>query len=152
MSDVTRKAPRARSPRTRGVLDLLLLGPFTALFITREGPDYAVHSIVGLVLLIPVLVHLSSKQGWIARAWSRAGWPRKRPNSRLNAALALATTTAIITGIPAWMGASLWNAPHAVSGLASIALALTHLVRNRRKLLALLRTDTPVSAATAAAE
>ncbi len=103
--------------------DLPLLGPFTAVFITREGPDYGVHSIVGLVLLIPVLVHLSSKLGWIARACSRAGWPRKRPNSRLNAALALATATVIIIGIPAWTGASLSNAPHAISGLASIALA-----------------------------
>lgn len=152
MSDVTPQAPRARSPRTRGVLDLLLLGPFTALFITREGPDYTVHSVVGLLLLIPVFVHLSSKQGWIARAWSRTGWPRKRPNSRLNAALALATTTAIITGIPAWMGASLWTAPHAVSGLVSLALALTHLVRNRRKLVALLRTGTPAAASTASAD
>jgi hypothetical protein len=144
---------RAAHPRVKAAVDLALLAWFAVLFLTREGPIYTLHSIIGLLLLVPIVVHLLSKRSWISRAWSRSGWASKRPNSRLNLTLGLTTAACIVTGVPAWIGYSSWAMPHTVTGFASVLLALTHLIRNRRKLRGVLRAarrNTPNQAAQAA--
>jgi len=121
----------------RAIIDVVVAGFFVVLFATREGPDYALDSIIGLVALVPIGVHLWPNRHWIKTAWSRLGWRRKIEMSRLNLVLATSTTICTLTGIPAWIGADTMNEPHAVTGFIAIGAAIVHGFRNRSRFRAL---------------
>ncbi len=52
-------------------VDTALLAGFLTEFITREGPDYGLHSWVGIVLVPIIAVHLLGNAGWIRRFHKR---------------------------------------------------------------------------------
>lgn len=125
--------------RTRVVIDLVVAIFFIVLFLTREGPDYTLHSVLGLVAIVPILVHLWPNRRWIKSAWSRQGWGRKVRLSRLNSVLAASTTVCTVTGVFAWAGVGAADVPHAVTGFLAIGVAIVHGFRNRDRFMALTR-------------
>lgn len=129
--------------RTRVAIDIGVAAFFVALFVTREGPNYTVHSVIGLIAVAPILVHLWPNRRWIASAWSRDGWRRKIRLSRLNAVLALSATVCTVTGVFAWAGVGAADTPHALTGFVSLGAAIVHGVRNRDRFKALLRRPSP---------
>lgn len=125
--------------RTRAALDVGVAAFFIVLFLTREGPDYTLHSLLGLVVLLPVAAHLWPNRRWVSSAWSRKGWGRKIPLSRLNAVLAVTFVVCTVTGIFSWAGLSAADAPHALTGFVSIGAAIVHGFRNRDRFMGLAR-------------
>ena len=53
-------------------IDTALLVGFITEFVTREGPDYGLHSWVGIVLVPVISAHLVSNAGWIKRVVARS--------------------------------------------------------------------------------
>lgn len=125
--------------RVRVAVDVGVAAFFLLLFFTREGPDHTLHSILGLVVVVPILLHLWPNRRWIASAWSREGWGRKVRLSRLNSILAGSTAVCTVTGVFAWAGVSAADAPHAFTGFVSVGAAIVHGVRNRDRFMALAR-------------
>ena len=121
----------------RIAIDVGVFGFFAVLFLTREGPDYTLHSVVGLVAVAPIAAHLWPNRRWITSAWSREGWGRKVPLSRLNAVLAVSTVVCTVTGVVAWVGVEAADAPHAFSGFVSVGAAIVNGVRNSQRFMAL---------------
>lgn len=132
-----RKGPAAR--RARAVLDVVVFGVFAALFLTREGPSYTVHSLIGLAALAPLAGHLWPNRRWIAAAWGREGWGRKVRLSRLNMVLAVSFVVCTVTGIFSWVGVTAFDVPHAFTGFISLGAAVVHGVRNRQRFMSLVR-------------
>jgi len=123
-------------------LDLCLLLGFIAEFITREGPDYDVHSWIGVVLIPLIGIHLSSNWRWVTSTYRRRQAHPDWPLARFNAAFTVVTTVCILSGFPIWLGwsdSSVWSTLHNVTGFVSVVLALSHLWRNRRRLVTLVR-------------
>lgn len=126
----------------RIVLDTGLLLGFVAEFATREGPDYDLHSWIGIVLIPMVSVHLAANWHWVTSAARRRMSHPEWPLARFNAAFSAITTICIASGFPLWFG---WTdnsglvGAHTLTGFASVLLAFSHLWRNRRRLLALVR-------------
>ena len=118
---------------------LLLLAGFVAEFLTREGPDYALHSWIGIALIGVIAVHIAGQMGWIKRVVKRGRSDPQFSLAVLNASLAGMVTICIITGFPAWAGIEAWNTPHFATGMLSILLAIVHLIVNRRRFVGLLR-------------
>ena len=130
-----------RHRATRIVLDTGLLVGFAAEFVTREGPDYDVHSWIGVVLIPVIAIHLAGNWRWVTSAYRRRRAHPEWPLARFNAVLSVTTAVCILTGFPIWLDwseAGAWSTVHTVTGFLSIVLALSHLWRNRKRLLALL--------------
>lgn len=124
------------------VVDSALLVAFLAEFITREGPDYALHSWIGIILIPVVSLHLAGSLGWIRRVWSRK---RRDPDfglGVLNAAFGLLVGICLLTGFPLWLEWSSVGAMigvHTITGFASIVIMFVHLGKNRSHLGRLIR-------------
>ena len=135
----------------RIVVDTILLIGFLAEFATREGPDYALHSWIGVALVPIVGIHLSSNWRWVRSTFDRR---RNHPEWSLalfNAAFAVVTFVCIVSGFPLWLDwsqASALVTAHTLTGLVSIVLAVAHLWRNRERIRRLIR---PSRSATATA-
>ncbi len=139
----------ARRRWAKIVIDLALLAGFLTEFITREGPNYAFHSWVGIVLVPIVVVHLVGNAGWIKRVLSRGRADREFSLGVLNAVLGFMAVVCIITGFPIWLEwseAAFWATIHTITGFLSIMLMFAHLWRNRGRIGGLLgRTRTSVA-------
>lgn len=134
---------------TRIILDTGLLVGFIAEFLTREGPDYAVHSWIGIVLIPIIAIHLAGNWRWVTSTIRRRRAHPEWPLARFNAVFSALTAVCILSGFPLWLewtdNASLSTA-HTVTGFLSVVLALSHLWRNRHRLSVLLRRQpAPVS-------
>ncbi len=127
------------------VIDVALLVGFLTEFITREGPDYGLHSWVGIVLVPIVAIHLLGNLGWIRRVLARGREDREFSLGVLNAFLGAMATICIITGFPIWLewsDAGGWATVHTVTGFLSILLMFVHLWRNRSRIGRLIRPAT----------
>lgn len=119
------------------VIDVALLVGFLVEFITREGPDYGLHSWVGIILVPIIVVHLLGNAGWIRRVASRGKSDREFSLAVLNAVLGVLATVCIVTGFPIWLewsDAGIWATVHQITGLLSILLMFVHLWRNRSRI------------------
>lgn len=129
----------------RIVLDVGLLVGFLAEFLTREGPDYDLHSWIGIVLIPAVSVHLVANWRWVTSTARRRSAHPEWPLARFNAVFSSITTICIASGFPLWLewsDSGFWAVLHNVTGLLSIVLALSHLWRNRHRLSVLIRRQT----------
>ncbi|MGB5759565.1 MAG: hypothetical protein WBM50_21810 [Acidimicrobiales bacterium] len=123
-------------------VDVALLVGFVAEFATREGPDYGLHSWIGVALVPIVAVHLAGNWRWIISTYHRGAAHPEWSLARFNALLAATTTICIATGFPIWLewsDSNVWETTHTLTGFASILLALSHVWRNRGRLSVLLR-------------
>ena len=123
------------------IVDVGLLVGFLAEFITREGPDYAVHSWIGIVLVPIIGVHLAGSLGWIKRVWARKRDDREFNLGVLNTVLGTLTAVCIVTGFPIWLEWSdlgAWSTVHTITGFVSIILMFSHLWMNRSHITRLL--------------
>lgn len=132
----------ARRRWTKIVVDSALLVGFIAEFVTREGPDYAIHSWIGIMLVPVIVVHLIGNASWIRRVLEAGRQDREFSLGVLNAILGTLAVVCIATGFPLWLdwfASGALEGVHAFSGFMSIALMLVHLWRNRVRLRRLLR-------------
>lgn len=126
----------------RIALDTGLLVGFVAEFATREGPDYDLHSWIGVALLPLIGLHLTSSWRWVTSTFRRR---KAHPNwqlARFNAVFATVTAVCILSGFPIWLewfDSSAWSAVHNTTGFVSIVLALWHLWLNRQRFVAVVR-------------
>lgn len=135
-------AGRARRKWFKVVVDSALLVGFLAEFITREGPDHAVHSWIGIALVPIIAFHLLGNFGWIKRVWDRGRQDREFGLGVLNATLGVLAGVCILTGFPIWLewsDAVFWSGTHAATGFASIVVMFVHLWKNRARLGRLIR-------------
>lgn len=119
------------------VVDVSLLVGFLTEFITREGPDYGLHSWVGIVLVPIITLHLLGNAGWIKRVLARGREDREFSLGVLNLALGVLAVVCIISGFPIWLEwseAAAWVTVHTITGLLSIVLMFVHLWRNRSRI------------------
>ncbi len=119
------------------IIDTALLVGFLAEFITREGPDYTIHSWIGIVLIPIIAVHLVSNLPWIQRVIDRGRQDREFSLAVLNTVLGLLAGVCIITGFPIWLAwseASILTGGHTVTGFLSILVMFVHLWRNRGRI------------------
>lgn len=126
----------------RIVLDTVLLIGFVAEFLTREGPDYALHSWIGIVLLPIIAVHLASNWRWVTSTFRRRTAHPEWHLARFNAVFSVVTAVCIVTGFPIWLewsDSGAWAVLHTVTGFVSVLMAFSHLWRNRQRLTTLLR-------------
>lgn len=124
------------------VLDVALLVGFVAEFLTREGPDYDVHSWIGIVVIPIIAVHLSTNWKWVRSAAARRAGHPEWSLARLNAVFGALTTICIATGFPIWLewsSSEVWEGVHTLTGFAALLLMLAHLWMNRRRFMGLLR-------------
>lgn len=144
-STLTMRAKTVRWARRRWpkiLIDSALLVAFLAEFVTREGPNYDVHSWIGIILIPIIGLHLTGSIGWIKRVWSRK---RQDPDfglGVLNSALGALAAICILSGFPLWLEWSTAGAivgVHTVTGFASILVMFVHLWRNRSHLTRLIR-------------
>jgi len=142
-SDAT--APITRLARTKWVkivVDVGLLVGFLAEFITREGPDYAIHSWIGIVLVPIIAIHLLGSLGWIKRVWARKRDDRDFSLGVLNAILGFLAGVCIATGFPIWLewsDAEAWEVVHTITGFLSIIIMFVHLWMNRSRITQLVK-------------
>ncbi|MBT8249792.1 MAG: DUF4405 domain-containing protein, partial [Acidimicrobiia bacterium] len=132
----------ARKRSVKIVLDTLLLVAFLAEFVTREGPDYTIHSWVGIALIPIIAVHLTGNVGWIKRVWNRKRQDREFGLGVLNATLGMLAAVCIATGFPLWLewsDAEAWTAIHTITGMAGIIIMFVHLWKNRARISRLIR-------------
>ena len=124
------------------VIDSLLLIGFLAEFVTREGPDYTLHSWIGVLLVPAVILHLAGSIGWIRRVWAGKRLDRDFGLGVLNGLLGFLAGTCILTGFPIWLewsDAGAWSGVHTVTGFASILIMFVHLWKNRARITHLVR-------------
>lgn len=134
-----------RRRATRVVLDAGLLVGFVAEFATREGPDYDLHSWIGVALVPVILVHVAGNWRWVTSTYRRRRSHPEWPLARFNAVFSAVTALCIASGFPVWLewsDSGAWAAVHNIAGLLSIVLALSHVWRNRHRLSVLVRRDT----------
>ncbi len=104
------------------MLPAILLVAFIAEFLTREGPDYAIHSWVGISLIAIIAVHLTGNGAWIRAVWKRGRQHREFGLGVLNASFAALVGICLVTGFPLWLGwssAAGWTGTHTVTGIAT---------------------------------
>ncbi len=138
-----------RRRATRIALDTGLLVGFIAEFATREGPDYSLHSWIGIVLIPVIGVHLAGNWRWIVSAYRRRQDHPEWRLARFNAVFLAVTTVCILSGFPLWLewsDSGAWTTLHTLTGFVAILLALSHLWRNRSRLMALIRPGTRATA------
>lgn len=122
---------------TKAAIDSALLVGFVAEFLTREGPNYNLHSWVGIVLTPIIVVHLVSNLGWVQRVARRRREDREFSLALLNLALGVMASVCIGTGFPVWLydGApDAVSTVHTMTGFASWILMFAHLWRNRGRI------------------
>lgn len=139
-----------RRRTTRVVLDVGLLVGFIAEFVTREGPDYNLHSWIGVVLIPLIGIHLVTNWRWVTSTFRRRSAHPEWPLARFNAVFSVITAVCIVSGFPLWLewtSGDAWVVVHNLTGLVSIVLALSHLWRNRHRLSVLLRRKGAAAAA-----
>lgn len=122
----------------RVALDLSLLVGFIAAFLTREGPDYDLHSWIGVALIPAVGVHLAGNWRWVENTSRRRNAHPEWNLAVFNLAFSVITSYCILSGFPIWLGWSehaVWTVSHQLTGLLSVVLALSHLWWNRRRLV-----------------
>lgn len=132
----------ARRRSAKIVLDTTLLAAFLAEFLTREGPDYAIHSWIGIALIPIIAFHLTGNTAWIKRVWKRKRDDREFTLGVLNATLGTLAGVCIATGFPLWLewsDAAVWTGLHTVTGMGSILVMFIHLWRNRSRISRLIR-------------
>lgn len=132
----------ARRKWLKVLVDSALLVGFLAEFFTREGPDYTLHSWIGIVLVAVIALHLAGSLGWIRRVWARKRHDRDFGLGVLNATLGFLAGICIFTGFPIWLewsDAPPWTGLHTVTGFASILIMFVHLWKNRRHVTRLVR-------------
>lgn len=143
MTDVTKRRPSwLRSRMTKIVLDTSLLVAFLAEFITREGPDFALHSWIGILLIPVIVLHLAGNKAWIMRVWTRGRQDREFGLGVLNVVLGALTGVCIATGFPLWLEwseASAWSVVHQLTGMLAILVMFVHLGKNRSRISRLAR-------------
>ncbi len=130
----------ARRRIIRIVVDVGLFVGFIVEFLTREGPDYTLHSWIGIALVPVIAVHLASNASWIRRVVSRGRDDREFSLGVLNAVLGALTAVCTVTGFPIWLewsSAAIWVTVHTATGLLAIVLMFVHLWRNRSRIRAL---------------
>jgi hypothetical protein len=118
-------------------VDTGLLVGFLTEFITREGPDYGLHSWVGIVLVPVIAVHLLGNAGWVRRVIARGRSDREFGLAVLNGVLGLLAAVCIVTGFPIWLDwsdAQFWTIAHTITGMLSIVAMFVHLWRNRSRI------------------
>lgn len=133
MSTLTRTQRRI----ARIVLDVGLLIGFVAEFLTREGPDYDLHSWIGVVLVPIVAVHLATNWSWVTSTFRRRAAHPEWKLARFNAVFSVVTAICILTGFPIWLDWSdngAWSTVHTVTGFASLIMVASHLWRNRARI------------------
>lgn len=138
-----------RQRTVRIALDVGLLIGFLAEFLTREGPDYSLHSWIGVVLIPVIGIHLAGNWRWVTSAYRRRSAHPEWHLARFNLLFSVVTSICILSGFPIWLEWSesgIWSGLHTVTGFVSILLALSHLWRNRRRVVALTRPQTAVTA------
>ncbi|RZV42816.1 MAG: hypothetical protein EX269_14285 [Acidimicrobiales bacterium] len=126
-----------RRRRSKIAVDTALLVGFLTEFITREGPDYGVHSWVGILLVPVIALHLLGNAAWIRRVTARGRTDREFALAVLNAVLGLLTAVCIVTGFPIWLewsDAGVWPITHTITGFLCIILMFMHLWRNRSRI------------------
>ena len=124
------------------MIDTALFVGFIAEFVTREGPDYAIHSWIGIILVPVIVVHLFGNAAWVRRIVSKGRDDPEFSLAVLNAVLGLLATICIVTGFPIWLewsSAEAWEVVHTITGFVSIILMFVHLWRNRSRIGRLLR-------------
>jgi len=124
------------------LIDVALFVGFVADFLTREGPDYALHSWIGIVLVPVIALHLVGNVGWIRRVWAKGRQDREFGLGVLNAVLGVVATVCILTGFPIWLEWSesgFWSGLHTITGFVSLVLMFVHLGKNRKRLVRLVR-------------
>ncbi|MDW3178805.1 MAG: hypothetical protein R8J94_15545 [Acidimicrobiia bacterium] len=132
----------------RIVFDIALLFGFAAEFVTREGPDYGLHSWIGVVLVPVISVHLASNWRWVTSAARRRRSHPEWELARFNAVFSVVTAFCIASGFPLWLewsDSTFWRTGHTVTGFLSILLAISHLWRNRNRVSGLLRRQRSVA-------
>ena len=123
-------------------IDTALLVGFLVEFFTREGPDYGLHSWVGIVLVPVIVLHLTGNAGWIKRVWARKRQDREFGLGVLNAILGFLASVCIVTGFPIWLewsDAGALTGVHTISGMASLLTMFVHLWKNRGRIGRLVR-------------
>ncbi len=138
-----------RRRATRIVLDVGLLIGFLAEFLTREGPDYSLHSWIGVVLMPVIGIHLAGNWSWVVAAYRRRTAHPEWKLARFNAVFSVVTTVCMVSGFPIWLewsDSGVWSGVHNITGFVSILLALSHLWRNRRRVRSLLPRRTALAA------
>jgi hypothetical protein len=84
----------------RIVVDACLLIGFIAEFVTREGPDYALHSWIGIVLIPVAAVHVASNWRWVTSTFRRRTAHPEWHLARFNAVFSVVTVICIASGFP----------------------------------------------------
>lgn len=133
----------ARKKWLKIAIDSTLLIGFLAEFVTREGPDYALHSWIGIVLIPIITVHLVGNIGWIKRVWARKREDREFGLGVLNAILGFLASVCIVTGFPLWLewsDAGALGGIHTITGFLSIIIMFAHLWKNRSRIVRLVKT------------
>lgn len=123
-------------------IDVALLVGFLAEFVTREGPDYALHSWIGIVLVPVITVHLISNLSWVRSVVARGSAHPEFSLGVLNAVLGTLVAVCTVTGFPIWLDWSSWSGwstVHTITGFLSIVLMFVHLYRNRSRIRRLAR-------------
>ena len=139
---MSRLASWARTRSAKIILDTTLLIAFLVEFFTREGPDYAIHSWVGIVLIPIIAIHLNGNVAWIKRVWKRKRDDREFTLGLLNTVLGALAAICIATGFPIWLDwsdAAGWATVHTVTGMGSLVIMFVHLWRNRSRISRLIR-------------
>lgn len=138
----TRMEATARRRWPKILVDSTLLIGFVAEFITREGPDYGLHSWIGIILVPVISVHLFSNASWIRRLIKNGRQDREFALGLLNVALGVLAATCILSGFPIWLEWSeskTWTGVHTATGFLSIIAMSIHLWRNKARIRKLLR-------------
>ena len=145
---LTRKQRRV----ARIVLDVGLLVGFVVEFLSREGPDYDLHSWVGVALIPIIGVHLATNWSWVRATVKRRAAHPEWSLARFNALFSVVTAVCILTGFPIWLewsDAGAWSTVHTLTGFASLIMMVSHLWRNRSRIRSMLgrQRSAPVGAA-----
>ena len=127
----------------------LLLAAVVA-FASHEWGATA-HSLVGIAVIGVIAWHVASQRRWVTSATRRRLAHPERVLVVYNAVLAGVFAVVNLSGFPVWF----WDAGglvlgvHQATGIAFVPLVLGHLVLNRHRLLARLRSRRPRRTATA---
>lgn len=88
---------KLRSRSVKIAIDVLLLVGFLAEFITREGPDYQIHSWIGIILVPVITIHLASNLAWVRRVVNQGRNDREFSLAVLNGTLGLFVVVCLVT-------------------------------------------------------
>lgn len=137
--------PLLRRRSVKIALDVALFAGFITEFATREksfDPDYVVHSVTGLALVLVISTHLLGNQAWIRSVLSKGRAHREAKLALLNLVLGVLALVCIVTGIPLWLSwtdSDIVGVVHAATGFFAVVTMFVHLGMNRRRIRSLIR-------------